>query len=88
MLDNLFSGTLLAGLAALGAVAVLSAASDPPRPAWQQTAAAPMPVYQLPRVVVRGHVMREPALLADGAAGMAPRSAPTPARPGHETALP
>jgi hypothetical protein len=99
MLDNLFTGTLLASLATL--VVVVTATGGPSRPGQPEsraavgaplptrapglgmadvrvlpaTADAPMPIYQLPRVVVRGNVMREPALFADGAPGIGRPSA-------------
>ena len=88
MLDNIFSGTLLAGLAGIGAVAVFTADTGQPRAAAPTTSAAtPMPIYQLPRVVVRGHVVREPALLAVQDADTLPAASPARPQPGITAAL-
>ena len=87
MLDNLFTGTLLASLASLAVFASISEgkhrqtlSNEPTAQAHSATAGGraevrllpatadpPMPIYQLPRVVVTGSVAREPALFADDA---------------------
>ena len=100
MLDNWFTGGLLACLASMVVVAatgggtqaqptsavrstqsnaMLTAQPTEAR-AWPATAEAPMPIYQLPRVVVQGSVNRESALLAAGAPAAGRAGAPAALR--------
>ena len=100
MLDNLFTGGLLACLASMVAIAATGGGTQGPPPApvraaqtnathtplltearvLPATAQAPMPIYQLPRVVVQGNVNRESALFADGAPAAGRAGAPAALR--------
>lgn len=82
MFDDLLSATALIGVAGVFAAAVTSLATGPADPVSAAAAPAapaatrvagpaaatppPMPIYDLPRVVVTGNRLRDGDMLADG----------------------